>query len=742
MEADSFAYLRLKPAIDSELSVDDAKEVLSALSESAQKQFKLVIKSAETNGIQFYLASSKDNLENLKHHIYSVCPNVTIEEVKKSEAVLSKPDSTLIFKFKNHFAYPFYNPKEADNEALLKTLSRVNNLNSSEQLVICLTSATAHPIRAVFIRRRLLNGYMPYLNDKTLKGYIAKFFFLLFFVLSSAFKAVFLLANNLSAKPNMSRTRLQRQKVDHEESVLLLDKLYEPLFKTRLVVDIKAGKRRLPKIRKEAQLALTNFAGSCGDQQLVIKDYFGPRDIYSLSDLAAWLNFTKPDLKSGIYDVQHFKTLPIPKSYKSKKQPGDVVVGLNTYQGSMKEIILPKSARYRHAYITGATGSGKSTLLANLISQDIASGQGATLIDPHGDLASEVMRNIPGKRQKDVIYFDPSSVKTSLSINLLETRYAPGTENYTHEAEMLTEGVISLFRKVFLVEDVSSHRLEYILRNSIRTALNIPGSNIFTIFKLLTDSGFRLDVTNQLKDVNLINFWRNELGRAGEYQRVKMTSGVTSKIGRFLFSEPTKRVFGQTKSNLDIRSVMESNKVLICNFSKGKLGEDGSRLFATAMLTKIQLAALSRADTAAAYRQDHFVYIDEFQNYAPSILIQMLSELRKYNLYLAMAEQSPSQQNSLSTNIVLANIGNLICFRTASPNDADLLLPSFSGYLKAADLSNLPAYNFYLKSAGEIVAPPTSGQTISPAVKKNFNLKKEASRSKPEPSRFIEARAI
>ncbi len=741
MEADSFAYLRLKLAIDGELSIEDAKEVLSALSESAQKQFKLVIKSETSSGVQFYLASSKDNLDTLKHHIYSVCPSVTIEEVKRSEVVLSRPDSTLILKFKNHFAYPFFNPKKADNEALFKTLSRVNSLKNSEQVVISLTSAAAHPIRAIFIRRRLLNGYMPYLNDKTLKGYIAKLFFLLFYVLSSALKAVILLANNLSTKPNTHHARLQRQKVDHEESVLLLDKLYEPLFKTRLVVDIKAGKRRLTKIKKEALLALTNFTGSCGDQQLVVKNNPGSRDIYSLSDLAAWLNFTKSDLKSGIYDAQHFKTLPIPKSFKSKKQPGDIVIGLNTYQGSMREIILPKSARYRHTYITGATGSGKSTLLANLISQDIANGQGATLIDPHGDLASEVMRNIPGKRQKDVIYFDPSSPKTSLSINLLETNYAPGTENYTHEVEMLTEGVISLFRKVFMVEDVSSHRLEYILRNSIRTALEIPGSNIFTIFKLLTDSGFRLDVTNQLKDINLINFWRNELGRAGEYQRVKMTSGVTSKIGRFLFSEPTKRVFGQTKSSLDLRDVMDSNRILICNFSKGKLGEDGSKLFATAILTKIQLAALSRADTAAAYRKDHFVYVDEFQNYAPSVLIQMLSELRKYGLYLAMAEQSPSQQDSLSTNIVLANIGNLICFRTASPKDADLLLPSFSSYLNATDLSNLPAYNFYLKSVGEIVAPPTSGQTIPPANKKNVSLKNAASRSKPELSQLLEARA-
>ena len=117
-----------------------------------------------------------------------------------------------------------------------------------------------------------------------------------------------------------------------------------------------------------------------------------------------------------------------------------------------------------------------------------------------------------------------------------------------------------------MVEDISSHRLEYILRNSIRTALEIPNSNIFTIFKLLTDSGFRLDAVNKLKDTNLINFWRNEIGRAGEYQRIKMTAGVTSKIGRFLFSEPTKRVFGQTKSNLDIREVMDSSKILICNF--------------------------------------------------------------------------------------------------------------------------------------------------------------------------------
>ncbi len=712
MEMDSLAYLRLKPAIDSKLTVEDAKEVLSVLNESTRGPFKLFIKSTAKSGIQFYLATVKDNLDTLKHHTYPVCPDLVLEDVKKSEAVLSRSSSTLNFKFKKHFAYPLYSPQKADKEALFKALSRINNLERNEQVFISLTSITIRSFRATFTRRRLLNGYMPYLNDKTLKGYILKLIYILLYILSSVFKSVTLLANNLSTKPNKRYIKPQNRKVDYAESVQLLDKLYEPLFKTKLEVGIKAGKKRLPKLKKEVELALANFASSSGDQELVVKENPWFKDIYSLSDLAAWLNFTSSDLKSGIYDVRYFKMLPIPKEFNTKKQSGDVVVGLNTFQGSIKQIILPKSARYRHTYISGATGSGKSTLLAGLISQDIANGQGITLIDPHGDLAAKVMRNIPDKRRKDVIYFDPSSAKTSLSINLLEIKSSLGSENYAHEVDQLTEAVISLFRKVFMVEDISSHRLEYILRNSIRTVLEIPNSNIFTIFKLLTDSGFRLDTVNKLNDTDLINFWRNEIGRAGEYQRIKMTAGVTSKIGRFLFSEPTKRVFGQTKSNLDIREVMDGSKILICNFPKGSLGEDGSKLFATAVLTKIQLAALSRADTSSSSRTDHFVYIDEFQNYAPSILIQMLSELRKYGVYLSMAEQSPSQQDSLSTSAILANVGNLICFRTASPKDVNLLLPSFSGYLNANDLSNLPAYNFYLKSVGEIVAPPTSGQTI------------------------------
>ena len=705
------SYIKLTPTENGWYNFDDAKTLFICLADLCQRDpLELAINAKPFSGIEFSMGITKTKLESLKKQIYAICPNLIITDTKVKDVKLSKPNLEIVYCFKRHYAYPLYEPKDTNDDPLAIFLNYLSQLGQRDAVSIRLEAINDDPFKARILRRRLLNGNSPRLNQPSIIGRSISIATLILRAISMPFRLVVHIASIESATRNLKPKDLR---VINSKSIMLLDKLYEPLFKTRLSVEIRtASLKHSQLLAKDINLALNNFAKASGYQQFRAKTMQNISDVYSASDLASIFHFSKPELLTSVLDSQHFKNLPTPSRLKDPIKKERSVIGTNTHQGATTKLTLSYQDRMRHLYITGATGSGKSTLLANLILQDIRAGKGISLIDPHGDLAQEVLRLLPANRKDDLVYFDPGDQKSPYKINLLETKYKEGTSEYASEVDQMTESIISLMRKVFSSEDNSGHRIEYILRNAIHTAIVIPDSDIFTVFRLLTDIKYRRQALPKIKDPDLINFWWNELGKAGDYQRVKMSSGVTSKIGRFLFYEPAKRVFSTSKSTLDIARVMDESKILICNFSKGRLGEDGSKLFSTALLTELQLSALGRVNQLRKDRIDHYLYVDEFQNLAPNVLIQMLSEARKYGLYLTMAEQSPSQQDAQSTNIILANVGNLLCFRMASPRDGQLLESSFEPYLTNNDLNNLPSYHFYLKTVGAQALPPLSGQTL------------------------------
>lgn len=347
------------------------------------------------------------------------------------------------------------------------------------------------------------------------------------------------------------------------------------------------------------------------------------------------------------------------------------------------------------------------------IMQDINSGKGLAVLDPHGDLAETILHHLPKERIKDVIYLNPDDLAHPIGVNLLELDPSLTGDELLREKDLITESTISVLRKIFSEDDSGGHRIEYVLRNSIQTALTLEGATLFTIFRLLNDAKFRRSTVKNLEDEDLKNFWSNELGKAGEFQRVKMSAGITAKIGRFLFSASAKRILEQEKSTIDFDNILDSGKILICNFSKGLLGEDTSTLFGTTVLAKLQVAALRRARQKQISRQPFFLYVDEFQNFATMSFVQMLSEARKYKLYLTMAEQSTSQQDQQRlVDIILANVGTVICFRSGSPSDERLILPLFNRYLEPGEIANLPAYSFYARIAAINAQEPMSGITV------------------------------
>lgn len=406
------------------------------------------------------------------------------------------------------------------------------------------------------------------------------------------------------------------------------------------------------------------------------------------------------------------KTLPAPIALK-QQIAYDVVLGENLHNGTKTIIGLTEQERERHLYIIGGTGNGKTTLLQYGIVQDMKNGKGLAIVDPHGDMAETILHHVPPERINDVIYFNPDDLEYPIGLNLLELTPGLSGNELLREKDIITESVISVFRKIFSEEDTGGHRIEYILRNTIQTALTIENATLFTVFDLLNDTKYRRSITKSLEDKNLRNFWLNELGKAGDMQKVKMAAGITAKIGRFLFSASARQILEQPKSTIDFDDMINSSKILICNFSKGLIGEDTSELFGITVLAKLQLASLRRARITQNERRPFHIYVDEFQNFATQSFVQMLSESRKYKVFMTMAEQSTSQQKDQQmVNIILANVGTVICFRTGNPRDEQLLLPMFAPYVEQGEINNLPAFNFYARLSAIRPQEPLSGQTL------------------------------
>lgn len=435
--------------------------------------------------------------------------------------------------------------------------------------------------------------------------------------------------------------------------------------------------------------------------------------ILAASELASLYHFPSSQVsKTDNLITSLSRTLPAPVSLKSGKKLS-VLIGENHHHESVTPIGLTAEERERHMYIIGGTGNGKTTMLFYQILQDIRSGNGAAVLDPHGDLAERILRYIPEERLNDVIYLNPDDLAYPIGMNLLELSPDLEGDDLLREKDLITEAAISVLRKIFSEDDSGGHRIEYVLRNTIQTALTLENPTLFTIFELLNDAKYRRKIVKNLEDKNLRDFWNNELGKAGDMQKVKMAAGITAKIGRFLFSASARRMIEQPKSTINFEDILAGRKILICNFSKGLLGEDTSALFGTTVLAKLQTASLRRARIGQENRTPYYLYVDEFQNFATTSFVQMLSEARKYKLFLTMAEQSTSQQDEQRlVDIILANVGTVVCFRSGSPSDERLVLPLFMPFIQQGEIANLPSYSYYVRISAVTAQEPMSGVTV------------------------------
>ncbi len=372
--------------------------------------------------------------------------------------------------------------------------------------------------------------------------------------------------------------------------------------------------------------------------------------------------------------------------------------------------------RARHVYVIGKTGMGKSCLLENMAVQDIQNGEGLAFIDPHGKSADLLLEFVPPERLKDVIYFAPFDLDHPISFNIMEDVGAD-------QRHLVANGLMSSFKKIW--PDVWSARMEYILNNCLLALLEYPSSTLLGVNRLLSDKDYRKQVVDNITDQSVKSFWLDEFAKYNERYMQEAGDAIKNKIGQFTANPLIRNIIGQTKSSFDLREAMDAKKILIVNLSKGRLGEQNANLLGGILITKIYLAAMSRAGAGATISQlPHFyLFVDEFQSFVNDSFADILSEARKYKLSLTIAHQYIEQMPEEVRNAVFGNIGTTVSFRVG-PFDAEVLEKIYFPTFTKEDLVNLGFAQIYLTlMINGVGSSPFSAVTLPPIIQTSDSMK-------------------
>jgi hypothetical protein len=366
--------------------------------------------------------------------------------------------------------------------------------------------------------------------------------------------------------------------------------------------------------------------------------------------------------------------------------------------------------RRRHIYVMGKTGTGKSTLLANMIINDLKHGKGLAVVDPHGDLVETVLNYIPSNRINDVIYLNPADTEYTVKLNLLEATDA-------EHKELVASGIIAIFQKLYGYS--WGPRLEHILRNTLLTLITRDQSTLEDVIKMLVNPKFREKVIEKLPDQVLKNFWTDEFANMGDKLRAEAVSPILNKVGQFVSSPLIRNVINAPTNSFSFKEVMDQGKILLCNLSQGKLGEDNSALLGAMLITKIQLTSMGRVYMPEEQRRDFYLYVDEFQNFATTSFIKILSEARKYHLNLVLANQYIDQIDDQVRKAIFGNCGTIVTFIVGA-QDAGLLSLEFGKHYTPENLVALDRHQIVMKlSIDNMTSTPFPAYTLPLAASTN-----------------------
>lgn len=437
----------------------------------------------------------------------------------------------------------------------------------------------------------------------------------------------------------------------------------------------------------------------------------------STTELASLFHFPLPTTATPNILWRGAKNAPASLEVMSIEPTDGIMLGENSYRGVSEPIRFGTNDRRRHLYMIGQTGTGKTTLFLNMIVQDIVAGRGVAVVDPHGDLIEDILLQIPSAREKDVILFDPKDTQQPLGFNILETKDEA-------QKDLVVNEVVQILQKLAarLNPESVGPMFEHYLRNALSALVEDPEATLIDVPKMFVDKEFRDQILKLHIDPMVRSFWEQEFEQSQRGQMsADMLSYVISKLGRFIGNATVRNMIGQAHSSFDVREVMDEQKILLCNLSKGQLGDVNADLLGFVLVSKIQIAALGRANMPEDQRPDFYLYLDEFQNFTTDSIGIILSEARKYHLNLNLTHQFIQQLEEDIRNAVFGNVGTILSYRIGV-DDAEFMAHQFEPVFSEYDLVNLERYEAYVRLlVNGTPSRPFSLQVLPPPAKGDAN---------------------
>ncbi len=623
--------------------------------------------------LYFFLVCERPVVDIVRGQLFSQYPNLEIEEVKDFTVNLSPATHTTLLKLERPDAYPLKTFRELETDFLANLSGLSTSVGTNE--LICIQ----------FVVLPVNTEMISYKIGELLRA---------------------------SWRQTMRKNSSLRDMLAEKES----EKLHKSLFSSsiRIIADasnkselLATSVAALFKTLDNTNLNTLKVWKRMRDLKSIdmvrSRQVYGKTFILSSDELATM--FHLPTKDSGIAQVSVVKSKTGEPPINLPVKPSVVPFATTNFRGVATEFGIKRDDRRKHLYIIGKTGVGKSKLIELLALADIRENKGCVIMDPHGDLSEELLRFIPRSRLFDVVYFNPSDIEYPISFNPLE---GVGTFEFKQN---VVAGFIAIFKKLFSF--TWNPRLEHVLRYTTLALLDVSGATVLGITKILSDITYRQEVIAQIQDPLVKKFWTTEFSSWNEQFAGEAITPIINKVGQFVANPIIRNIVGQSKSSIKLDEIINGEKILIANFSIGKLGEENSALLGAMFITKLWQASVARASLAEQDRKDTFLYIDEFQNFATGAFSNILSEARKYRLNLTVAHQFMQQLPEEVRSTIFGNVGSIISFRVGG-EDAAVLEKEYTPVFSPPDFLNLDMRNFYIKMTidGQ-TAPPFSGRTLN-----------------------------
>jgi len=439
----------------------------------------------------------------------------------------------------------------------------------------------------------------------------------------------------------------------------------------------------------QLKISLINFLKL---YQLRIQPSLDPRFmkqqfIANTAELASLYHFPGEEVQSPKIDWQKYKTATIPTDIAKE----GLFMGYNYFRGSKTPTFISPPDRRRHMYFVGQTGVGKTEYLKNMFLQDVKNGNGVCYIDPHGDAAEDLLQKIPANRIKDVIYWNPGDFEYPMGLNILDAK----TEE---QKNLIINSFIGLLYKLYDPnhQGMMGPMLERTVRNTMLTAMSEDGNTLVEVLRLLTSDDFAKSKIDKIKDPLIKTYWTEQMAKTTDFHKSETLGYYISKFDRFVSDSNIRNIIGQSHSAINFTEIINTNKILIINLSKGLIGEENMSFLGMLLIPKFLTAAMERENIPEDQRKDFYLYVDEFQNFATSDFVNILSEARKYRLNLIIANQYISQIQDDIREAVFGNVGTVGAFRVGI-DDAKYLVRHFSPIFNEFDMINNGIGNLYIK---------------------------------------------